>query len=118
MEKLVSNEEIKNKAQKLVDAIKEDKNYKEYMYLRKELKDDEDIMIKIEQIKKLQKEYVKKAYIDKDIELKLEKLNKELEQEKLYKDYLDKEKEINNILININEGLNVMFNNILNRNNN
>ena len=38
MEKLVSNEEIEKKAKELVQAIKDDDKYKEYMNLRQKLK--------------------------------------------------------------------------------
>ena len=115
MEKLVSNEEIEKKAKELVQAIKNDDKYKEYMNLRQKLTENKDIMAKIQEIKRLQKEYVKGAYLDKKIETKLNNLNKELEQYPIYKEYLAKEKEINNILINISEGLNIIFNNILNK---
>ena len=37
MEKLVSNEEIEDKALELVEAIKKDKKYKEYIDLRKKI---------------------------------------------------------------------------------
>ncbi len=115
MEKLVSNDDIKRKAEELVKALKEDKRYKEYIRLRDELKNNKDVMDKMNIIKSLQKEYVKSAYLNKEIELKLKELNKELENNFLYKDYITKEKEINNILINITEGLNITFNNILNK---
>ena len=115
MEKLVSNDDIKRKAEELVKALKEDKRYKEYIRLRDELKNNKDVMNKMKIIKSLQKEYVKSAYLDKEIEVKLKELNKELENNSLYKDYITKEKEINNILINITDGLNITFNNILNK---
>ena len=115
MEKLVSNDDIKRKAEELVKALKEDKRYKEYIRLRDELKNNKDVMNKMKIIKSLQKEYVKSAYLNKEIELKLDELNKELENNFLYKDYITKEKEINDILMNITEGLNITFNNILNK---
>ena len=118
MEKLVSNEEIENKAKELVQAIKDDDKYKEYINLRKKLKDNKDIMSKMQEVKRLQKEYVKGAYLDKEIETKLNSLLKELEQNSLYQEYLAKEKEINKILNDINEGLNIIFNRLLNEGNN
>ena len=118
MEKLVSNEEIEKKALELVKAIKDDNKYKEYINLRKKLKDNKDIMSKMQEVKRLQKEYVKGAYLDKEIETKLNSLLKELEQDSLYQEYLAKEKEINNILNDISEGLNIIFNKLLNESNN
>ena len=118
MEKLVSNEEIETKAKELVQAIRDDDKYKEYMNLRQELKENDDIMSKMQEVKRLQKEYVKGAYLDKEIETKLNSLLKELEQNSLYQEYLAKEKEINNILNDISEGLNIIFNKLLNESNN
>ena len=92
MEKLVSNDDIKRKAEELVKALKEDKRYKEYIRLRDELKNNKDVMDKMKIIKSLQKEYVKSAYLNKEIELKLDELNKELENNSLYKDYILKKK--------------------------
>lgn len=115
MEKLVSNEEIENKAKELVNVIKEDNDYKEYITLRKKLKSNQELMSKIENIKKLQKEYVKSAYLDTSIESKLNKELKDLETMPLYKEYIVKENKINFLCIDINEGLNILFNDILNQ---
>ena len=42
-------------------------------------------MDKMNKIKSLQKDYVKSAYLNKEIELKLKELNKELEKSSLLK---------------------------------
>ena len=115
MEKLVSNEEILDKALELVKEIKNDKEYREYVTLRNEIKSNKEIMKRIENIKTLQKQYIKSAYLDDEIKVKLDKELSELEDIPLYKEYLLKEKKINNILISIKEGINVSFENILNR---
>lgn len=115
MEKLVSNEEILDKALELVKEIKNDKEYREYVTLRNKIKSNEEIMKIIENIKTLQKQYIKSAYLDDEIKVKLDKELSELEDIPLYKEYLLKEKKINNILISIKEGINVSFENILNR---
>ena len=115
MEKLVSNEEILDKALELVKEIKNDKEYREYVTLRNEIKSNKEIMKRIENIKTLQKQYIKSAYLDDEIKVKLDKELSELEDIPLYKEYLLKEKKINNILTSIKEGINVSFENILNR---
>ena len=115
MEKLVSNEEILDKALELVKEIKNDKEYREYVTLRNKIKSNEEIMKIIENIKTLQKQYIKSAYLDDEIKVKLDKELSELEDIPLYKEYLLKEKKINNILTTIKEGINVSFENILNR---
>ena len=115
MEKLVSNEEILDKALELVKEIKNDKEYREYVTLRNEIKSNKEIMERIENIKTLQKQYIKSAYLDDEIKVKLDKELSELEDIPLYKEYLLKEKKINNILISIKEGINSSFDNILNK---
>ena len=114
MEKLASNEEIEKKALELVKAIKEDKDYQEYLYLRKKVKESNDIMEKINNVKTLQKQYVKSAYLDKNIKQELDKKLNSLDSIPLYKEYIIKEQKINSIFISMKEGLNIMFENILN----
>ena len=72
MEKLISNEEIEEKALKLVKSIKENKDYKEYLELREKLKSNKEIMDLIDEVKSLQKAYVKSAYLDNSIKQKLD----------------------------------------------
>lgn len=114
MEKLVSNEEIEEKALELVKNIKKDKDYKEYIELRKKIKSNKEIIEAIDRVKSLQKSYVNSAYLDDNIKQELDNELSLLESIPLYKEYLIKEKKINNILINIREGLNVIFEDILN----
>ncbi len=114
MEKLVSNEEIEEKALELVKTIKKDKDYKEYIELRKKIKSNKEIMKAIDRVKSLQKSYVNSAYLDNNIKQELDNELSRLESIPLYKEYIIKEKKINNILINIKEGLNVIFEDILN----
>ncbi len=116
MEKLISNEEIEEKALKLVKSIKENKDYKEYLELREKLKSNKEIMDLIDEVKSLQKAYVKSAYLDNSIKQKLDNKLNHLESISLYQEYLIKEKKINSILINIKEGLNIIFEDILNNN--
>ena len=114
MEKLVSNEKIEEKTRELVNAIKENKDYKEYILLREQINSNKEIMSSIDKVKEIQKKYVKSAYLDKNIKQELDNELKKLESIPLYREYLIKEKKINNIFINIREGLNVIFENILN----
>ena len=114
MEKLVSNEEIEDKALQLVKIIKDNNDYKEYLKLKEKIKDDEEIMEHIDKVKVLQKSYVKSAYLDNKIKQELDNELARLESIPLYKEYLIKEKKINNIMINIKEGLNIIFEDILN----
>ena len=114
MEKLVSNEEIEEKALELVDAIKDSNDYKEYLKLKEKIKSNDEIMEEIDKVKALQKSYVKSAYLDNKIKQELDKELDKLESISLYREYQNKVKKINNIMITIKEGLNIIFDDILN----
>ena len=114
MVRLVSNDEIEDKALELIKLIKDSNDYKEYLKVKEKIKTNEGIMEKIDKVKVLQKYYVKSAYLDNKIKQELDRELTNLESIPLYKEYLSKEKKINNILINIKEGLNMIFEDILN----
>lgn len=114
MEKLVSSEEIEKKALELVKIIKEDSDYREYLKLKEQVKDNKDIMEKIAKIKKLQKDYVKSAYLDNNIKKMIDEEFEKLNTIELYKEYNNKQKKFNNLFINMQEGLNIIFDDILN----
>ncbi len=115
MEKLVSSKEIEDKARQLVETIKKNKDYKEYLKLKEEIKNSEEITTKIKEVKILQKQYVKSAYLDKKIEKELnDKLNT-LNSISLYKEYINKEQKIRYLLNTIKDGLNIVFEDILNQ---
>ena len=114
MVRLVSNDEIEDKALELIKLIKDSNDYKEYLKVKEKIKTKECIIEKINKVKVLQRYYVKSAYLDNKIKQELDRELTNLESIPLYKEYLSKEKKINNILINIKEGLNIIFEDILN----
>ena len=114
MEKLASNEEILKEVEKLVKSIKESDKYKEYISIRDKLKQDDEIIKKISLIKKLQQDYVKSAYLDKALEEKIALEKEALQKNTLYQKYLLSFKSLNNDLIMIKEGLNLVFTYLLN----
>ncbi len=113
MEKFITEEEILNQASKLVEQIKKDAIYQEYILIRKKLENNKEIMAKIKYIKTLQQKYIKSAYLNKEIETKLNKVTNELMAMSLYQEYLLKQKKLNDILTNFEEGLNQAFTMIL-----
>ena len=115
MEKLVSNEEIEARALELVKVIKDSDDYKEYLELKEKIKSNKEIIELIDKIKNLQKTYVKSAYLDSNVKQELDNKLEILNSIPLYKEYLGKEKKINSIMSNIKEGLNVIFEDILNK---
>lgn len=114
MEKLVSNDEIVNKALELIKMIKEDDIYLEYMASCNRLESDKELLKDIKKIKALQKKYVKSAYLDKNIENELTFLENKINSNLLYKDYLEKGRHLNSILKMMEDGINISLENILN----
>ena len=113
MANMYQDEEIILKTQELTNKIKEDKLYKDYMKLRQELKKDENITKTIEEIKLLQRKYVKANYHDKETLAKINNLTNELEKIPLYVIYQQKEENLNNNLVFIKEGLRDTFSSIV-----
>ena len=74
----------------LVSSIKDSDKYKRYILVRDKVKEDKDIMTRINKIKSLQKEivnlkYKNKEYKDKDLEI--ESILKELNSYPIYLEY-------------------------------
>lgn len=115
MEKLASNLEVIEKVEELVKLIKEDSRYKHYLDLRAKLSSDEEVMLKMDKIKRLQKEYVRGAYLDAKVKDDINTLERELNKLPLYREYLIAENDINNILSTIKTGINVTIFNLLNK---
>ena len=113
MANMYQDKEIILKTKELTNKIKEDKLYKDYMKLRQELKKDENITKTIDEIKRLQRKYVKANYQDKEALEKINSLTSELEEIPLYAIYQQKEEELNNNLVFIKEGLRDTFSNIV-----
>lgn len=92
------NNLILDEVNKLVDSIKETKDYQDYLFLSNKLKENDKALEYIDKIKKLQKEIVKKEVngedvtsLEHDISNLLDKLNKI----PLYVEYINKQKELN-----------------------
>jgi len=68
MEKFVKNE-ILSKTDELIEMIKKDDLYKRYVLVSKQMKDNEEIMTIISDIKSLQKKAVNLEYKKEDISL-------------------------------------------------
>ena len=113
MGNMYQDKEIIEKTKELVKTIKEDNLYKEYMELRHELKSNKKINNKIEEVKRLQRKYVKGNYQDKELLDNINTLTKELDSIPLYYIYSQKEEDLNNNLLLIKEGLSSSFHDIV-----
>ena len=111
------NNDILNQVDNIVSIIKDSDDYKEYLYLKEKLSKHDKANTLINDIKKLQKELVKKrvnkediSSLEKDINDKLDSLNKI----PLYVDYINKQEFLNMIYQNIKNRLDDYFYNKLN----
>ena len=94
------NHEILKKLDEILDFIKNSQTYQDYQFLAKKLEQNLKATEKIAEIKKLQKQLVKKEVEGKDTSLedaKIKKLVESLNQIPLYVDFLEKQEELNDI---------------------
>lgn len=87
-------------------------DYKKCRELKEKMQTNEDIKIRVEQIKKLQKEYIKSN--DETIKLKLEALEKELMEIPLYAVYMQHLYKVNDMINLVKDELNDYFYKLLN----
>lgn len=105
------NKEIDN----LVDYIKNTDDYKKCIKLKDQMKDNSELMSLIDEVKNLQKKYIKSNY-DLLIKEELDKKNKELLEIPIYVLYNKHLNNVNYMIDYINNSLNNYFYELLNKN--
>lgn len=111
------NNEILKSVDELVSFIKESDDYKEYIYLKDKLSHNEKANTLIKEIKKLQKELVKKESNNIDVKELDKSINDKLNELKkipLYNDFINKQEELNDLYQLIKNRLDNYFYNKLN----
>lgn len=111
------NNEILNSIDDIIDTIRNSEDYKDYIYLKEKLSKHEKANNLIKEIKKLQKELVKKRTNKEDISNLDEKINsnlKELNRIPLYVDFINKQESLNTLYQVIKARLDDYFYNKLN----
>ena len=94
------NNKVLDKVDEIIEFIKETEEYKDYLYLKDKLEKNEKALSLINEIKKYQKELVKKEVekLDtKDLEDKINNNLKELDNIPLYNEYLDVQEKLNDM---------------------
>ena len=102
---------IKKEVDKLFDDFEKSKLYQDYLSIKIQMNNNEEIIDIIEEIKRLQKIIANTK--DLSIENKLEELNKRLESYPIYQDYIEIIDKINNELYIISSQFDRYFNEIL-----
>ena len=111
------NNEILNEVDKIIEFIKDTDDYKDYIYLKKKLTNNEKANHLINEIKSLQQEIVKLELENKSIKEKEDKINEniqELNKMPLYIEYIEKQEILNDLYQTIKTRLDDYFYNKFN----
>ncbi len=100
------------KLDEVVKVIKDSKEYKTCIDLKKQMESNEDINLLVKKIKILQKKYIRTN--DKDIKLELDNLEKELNEIPIYHIYMENLEKVNDMINYVKDELNSYFDLLLN----
>ena len=106
-------ENFYNNLDELIDYIKNTIEYKKCLELKSRMSNNSNINNLIENIKNLQKKYIKSNY-DSDIKVELDKLNDELNNIPLYITYSENLEKVNQMISYVNDELTDYFYKLLN----
>ena len=104
------NKEIETKIDEIIKEIESSPDYKKYLSLKEQIKNNKELMELINRVKVMQKDVLH----HKETKENLEKLVDELESHPLYREYNNTLCEINNTYGIIESSLNNYFNDIIN----
>lgn len=97
----------------LINYLKNTKEYQTCLDLQDKMNDNKELMKLIEEIKELQKKYIRSNY-DSSIKEKLDNLNEELNNIPIYNIYMNNLREVNYKLDYVRDSLNDYFDKLLN----
>lgn len=103
--------EIEDKIDELFDDLENSKLYKDYLSVKKQLNDNNEIMNLIKEIKRFQKIYVNKK--DKNIKIKIDEMYDNLNSYPIYVSYIEIKDELENTLKLISDTFSNYFKDIL-----
>ncbi len=106
------NSELDLKIDNLISCIKETEEYKNCILLQEKMKKNEKLRELIEEIKRLQKKYIKTN--SEEVLENLKQQEKKLNDIPIYLDYNNNLKVVNEMLFAVKEELSNYFNNKLN----
>lgn len=107
-------EKLYKKLDDVILCIKESNEYKNVIDIKKKMDSNEELKKKINDIKLLQKKYVKSNY-DSSVKKDLDKLNDELLEVPIYRIYLDNLSVVNEKIEYVKDSLNDYFYNLFNK---
>lgn len=107
-------ENLYKKLDDVILCIKESNEYKNVIDIKKKMDSNEELKKKINDIKLLQKKYVKCNY-DSSVKKDLDKLNDELLEVPIYRIYLENLSVVNEKIEYVKDSLNDYFYNLFNK---
>ena len=105
MVKLLNNTLILKKLDEIINDIETSEEYKKYLVLKDEIKKNKELVLLINKVRQLNKDYSHKL-VKKD---ELDKLTNELNNHPLYREYLNTISVINNELSIVENAINNYF---------
>ncbi len=104
-------ENVNKSLEELISYIQSTKEYQDCILIQKKMNLNEEVKSLIEEIKKLQKKYIRSEY-DKSVKEELDSLEKRLEEIPIYSVYLEKLEKVNEMISYVEERLNTYFTNL------
>ena len=101
-------EELNNSLDELIATIKDSSEYKKCISLKEKMKNSDDVVRLVSDVKRLQKEYVKSNY-DSNIKDELDKSLKELNAIPIYSIYNQNLEKVNGMIDYVRDSLNDYF---------
>ncbi len=98
----------------VIDTIINSNEYKTCISLKEKMSTNTEVMNLIENIKKMQKKYIRSEY-DKEIKETLDSLEKQLNDIPIYAIYLENLSKVNEMIEYVKESLNEYFYQLLNK---
>lgn len=105
---------MNNALNDLVDYIKNSNEYKTCLELKDKMKDNDEVVALVKQVKLLQKKYIRSNY-DKDIKKELDIINEKLNNIPIYVIYKQNLEKVNNMINVVKDELNNYFDKLLNK---
>ena len=100
---------IIEQVERVIERIKKDTSYQNLLIVQREMRANQNVLSKIEQVKQLQQKYVKSKMQDEQIKHDLQKAKEELESIPLYQTYLECVSEVDSKLRTVESILNAFF---------
>ena len=107
-------ENVYSALEEVIHCIQNTEEYQKCMSFKEQMKDNEEIMHLVNEIKKTQKQYIRSNY-DETIQEKLNQLEKELNEIPIYHMYLDNLSKVNEMIDYVKDSLNDYFYQLFNK---